>query len=649
MSRAPDSGRVFAGGKGANQAVAAARLSGGTGRKVQFVCQFGNDAHAPMLRKTLVDHGVDISGSGHCKDKPSGQGYVFLEPDGTASSVVVGGSNASWPSEIPADLSRLVGGASAVLLQREIPEHVNEYVAQAASSARVPILQDAGGEDRPISDALLGMADFVAPNETELARLTGLPVASEAEAVAAAERLQARGARAVLVTLGEGGALLLTGQGLLLRQPCLRVPGGRVVDATGAGDSFRAAFATGLVEGRPLEECLRLAAAAGALAVSRLGAIPSLPTREECEQLAFGTPSFAVGGSSASSSAPAPAPAAPAPAAPAPAARDREEGRGDGFPLKFASRLNSMKDRLDLWGGANDVLGWVARQGTIRGLGLVDFNYPQHLSGLAPEQARGALRASGLEAGAVCLRYPKEFILGALTNPDAALRQRAIDITLEAGAWARELGARELIVWSAFDGYDYSMQVDHTALWSRIVDAFQKVCSAYPDLLVSLEFKPTDENMRFFAVPSTGAAMLLVRDIDCPNMGLTLDFGHCLAAGENPAQSAAMVGSAGKLFGIQLNDGYQRIGAEDGLMFGSVHPLMALEFVMWLQKTDYKGHVYFDTFPNEDPVREAEYNIRRFKALWRRAERLQQHLGGRLAAHDALGVLEAMEELGDEC
>jgi len=69
---------------------------------------------------------------------------------------------------------------------------------------------------------------------------------------------------------------------------------------------------------------------------------------------------------------------------------------------------------------------------------------------------------------------------------------------------------------------------------------------------------------------------------------------------------------------------------------------------MWLQKTDYKGHVYFDTFPrNEDPVREAEYNIRRFKALWRRAERLQQHLGGRLAAHDALGVLEAMEELGE--
>merc|ERR1712196_316963 len=114
-----------------------------------------------------------------------------------------------------------------------------------------------------------------------------------------------------------------------------------------------------------------------------------------------------------------------------------------------------------------------------------------------------------------------------------------------------------------------------------------------------------------------------------------LDFGHCLAAGENPAQSAAMVGAAGKLFGVQLNDGYQRLGAEDGLMFGSVHPLMALEFVMWLQKTDYKGHVYFDTFPrNEDPVREAEYNIRRFKALWRRAQRLRDAgLDERLNTH----------------
>ena len=111
------------------------------------------------------------------------------------------------------------------------------------------------------------------------------------------------------------------------------------------------------------------------------------------------------------------------------------------------------------------------------------------------------------------------------------------------------------------------------------------------------------------------------------------------------AQSVAMVGTHGKLFGVQLNDGYGRLGAEDGLMFGSVNPRMALEFVLWLQRTRYAGHVYFDTFPrNEDPVREAEYNIRQFKALWERARGLSAAgLEGYWARHDAIGVLELLE------
>ncbi|KAJ1491714.1 xylose isomerase-like protein, partial [Baffinella frigidus] len=146
-------------------------------------------------------------------------------------------------------------------------------------------------------------------------------------------------------------------------------------------------------------------------------------------------------------------------------------------------------------------------------------------------------------------------------------------------------------------------------------------------------------------VPSTGAAVVLVKDINRPNMGLTLDFGHCLAAGENPAQSAALAGSRGMLFGVQLNDGYQRLGAEDGLIFGSVHPHMALEFVRWLQKTNFAGHIYFDTFPrNEDPVREAEYNIRKFKTLWEKAKTLTEAgLDAITDKHDALAALELLD------
>lgn len=174
-----------------------------------------------------------------------------------------------------------------------------------------------------------------------------------------------------------------------------------------------------------------------------------------------------------------------------------------------------------------------------------------------------------------------------------------------------------------------------------------QVCDACPDLKVSIEFKPTDESSRFSIVPSTGAALLLAHQVDRPNFGLTLDLGHLLMAGENPAQSIAMAAAAGRLFGLQLGDGHLRLGAEDGLMFGAANPRTALEVVLTLQRVGYHGHVYFDTFPrNEDPVKEAEYNVRRFKSLWAKAQLLiDRGIVPLLHQHDAMGVAELLEQL----
>lgn len=128
-----------------------------------------------------------------------------------------------------------------------------------------------------------------------------------------------------------------------------------------------------------------------------------------------------------------------------------------------------------------------------------------------------------------------------------------------------------------------------------------------------------------------------------PNFGLTLDIGHLLMAGENPAQSVAMVARFGKLFGLHLNDAHVKLGAEDGLPFGSVNPMMALEVVLQLQKARYSGHVYFDTFPTTmDPVKEAELNILVFKALWERAAQLSGQLAELSSRHDALGLLQLL-------
>jgi hypothetical protein len=116
-----------------------------------------------------------------------------------------------------------------------------------------------------------------------------------------------------------------------------------------------------------------------------------------------------------------------------------------------------------------------------------------------------------------------------------------------------------------------------------------------------------------------------------------------LLAGENPAQAIAMVARMGWLFGVHLNDAHVRLGAEDGLPFGSVNPLMALEVVFQLQRSMYTGHIYFDTFPTTmDPVKEAEWNVRNFKALWLKSLTLLNSLADSSKRHDALGVLQLL-------
>mmetsp|Transcript_2615 Transcript_2615/g.3405 ORF Transcript_2615/g.3405 Transcript_2615/m.3405 type:complete len:237 (+) Transcript_2615:2-712(+) len=231
-----------------------------------------------------------------------------------------------------------------------------------------------------------------------------------------------------------------------------------------------------------------------------------------------------------------------------------------------------------------------------------------------------------------------------MNHPNPELRKEAIQLTKDAAKTALELGCDEVVVWSAYDGYDYPFQVDYDEKWSQLVDAFRECCDAYPNVKFSLEYKPTDENTRFFTVPSTGAALLLVKEINRDNMGLTLDVGHMLMSGENPAQSIAMTGK--KLFGIQLNDGYTRLAAEDGMMFGSIHPSLALEIVYQLQRIGYKGHLYFDTFPQRtDPIKEGEYNINRVKKFWKAAENMsKEKLEHAMSEHDAIAALELIDE-----
>jgi sugar phosphate isomerase/epimerase len=402
------------------------------------------------------------------------------------------------------------------------------------------------------------------------------------------------------------------------------------VDATAAGDAFRGAVAVALAEGRTDAEAMRFAAAAGALAVTKLGAMPSLPSRQEIDRL-LGVHSTCGG---------------------------LRQPRARGVvPLQFASRLNSMKARQDLFIDSDtnvpEVINLIKRMASVRGVSSVFLNYPEHFvdggKALAAADLARAIRSFKLKMGAVCVRFPEEFRLGAFTNPDENIKQRAETLVRDACRTANDLGADEVIIWPRYDGYDYHFQANYDEAWDSMVASYRAVAtsSECKSLKISVEYKPTDEKSRFSFIPSTGSALLLVDAVGCPNFGLTLDVGHMLAAGENPAQGVAHVAARGVLFGIQLGDGHSRLGAEDGLMFGSVHRTMSMELVRQLYMSGYAGKLYFDTFPlNEDPVMEAETNVATVTHFWRLAKgALGDDLATATSSRDAVKVAQTLLKL----
>lgn len=680
---APDAMVGYAlGGKGANQAIAAARLSRHSNGSIsaRFVTNKGRDHYSIELFSSLqAEGGLDVSSClesklNEAQQSQAGQGYVFLESDGSATSIVVGGANVGWDLSnatlLEDHFEALAADSSILMLQREIPEIINLLAARSAKLHEVLVVLDLGGVDAPLSLELMEHVDILSPNENELQRITGLPTGSRGEAVEAARALQQFGKTnkpAVMVTLGAKGSFFLPSPTpripypLPIWQEALPIPGGKVVDATGAGDSFRAAFSVCLVENdgqqsvreHPTEQseendelakkCLQFAAAAGSFAVSKKGAMPSLPRRQEVEDLLAGKAFPPSTLPNSSSSFPPSCQTIPEP---------EKDPRDEDCPLKFASRLNSMKSRLDLFerreqaSSSNILLEMIRRQGRVQGLNSLHLNYPEHhLLQQNTEFLKASVRGAGMAVGAVNVRFPKEeFLNGAFSNPNEDIRRQAVDLTLRSCEWAQDLGASQLVVWPQFDGYDYLLATDYVESWQMIVKSYRELCDLC-SLRVSIEPKPTDEYSRFSLVPSTASALLLASQVNRPNFGVTLDYGHLLMASENPAQSIAMALSANKLFGVHLNDGYSKLGAEDGLAFGSVSSNIALEAIFWLRRLKYKGEIYFDTFPiREDPVREAEHNIQVFKRLWRTCARLEtMDFSDILARGDAMASLKFLE------
>ncbi|KAJ8767814.1 hypothetical protein K2173_020754 [Erythroxylum novogranatense] len=273
-------GQTLAGGKGANQAVCSGKLSYPT----YFVGQVGEDAYGNLILDALKNGGVCVDNVRNVHGVPTGHAVVMLQSDGQNSIIIVGGANMSgWPERLSDEDLKIVKNAGIVLLQREIPDSVNIQVAKAAKSAGVMVILDAGGMDAPLPEELLNAVDMFSPNETELGRITGMPTEGYEQISQAALKCHKMGVKQVLVKLGSKGSALFVEGNNPINQPIIPAP--RVVDTTGAGDTFTAAFAVALMEGKPIKDCMRFAAAAASLCIRVKGAIPGMPDRSSVVDL----------------------------------------------------------------------------------------------------------------------------------------------------------------------------------------------------------------------------------------------------------------------------------------------------------------------------------------------------------------------------
>lgn len=261
-----------AGGKGANQAVAAARLGG----LVTFVGKIGDDIFGKQAVQQLEDEGINVDFVSVDPENPSGVALITVDQKGENSIVVASGSNGTLsPDDFDKALTEL-NESEFVLMQLEIPVPTVEYIARIATRKQKKVILNPAPAAE-LSVELLQNLYLITPNETEAELLTGIKVTDEQSALKAATCLHEKGVEVVIITMGVAGAFLLS-NGI---SEIISAPKVEAVDTTAAGDTFNGALAVALSEGQSMAESIAFANKAAAISVTRIGAQSSVPYRKE--------------------------------------------------------------------------------------------------------------------------------------------------------------------------------------------------------------------------------------------------------------------------------------------------------------------------------------------------------------------------------
>jgi len=267
--------QVAFGGKGANQAVAAGR----SGANIAFIACTGDDDTGERVRKQLASDNIDIATVSVVAGESTGVALIFVNAEGENVIGIHAGANAALTTERVEAQRAIIAGAEALLMQLESPVESVLAAAKIAHENHTTVVLNPAPA-RVLSDELLALVDIITPNETEAEKLTGIRVENDDDAARAARALHDKGIGTVIITLGSRGVWAsVNGEGR-------RVPGFKVkaIDTIAAGDTFNGALVTALLEGKRMDDAIRFAHAAAAIAVTRKGAQPSVPWRKEIDE-----------------------------------------------------------------------------------------------------------------------------------------------------------------------------------------------------------------------------------------------------------------------------------------------------------------------------------------------------------------------------
>ncbi len=298
----------------------------------------------------------------------------------------------------------------------------------------------------------------------------------------------------------------------------------------------------------------------------------------------------------------------------------------------------------DGYGPSRGLIEMIDLAGQVKDLSVVDINYPFADPNLTLDEVEAALKRNNLSViGITPEIYTRQFAKGAFTNPDPGIRCLANEMVNDAANVVRHFKANYIKLWPGQDGWDYPFQVDHRALWKLSIDGIAELADQNKDLTFVIEYKPREPRVHM-SYDSVARTLLAIEKMGLPNVGILLDFGHALYAGESPADAAQLAIDYGRLFGMDVNDNFR--GWDDDLIAGSVHPIELFEFFYTLRKNKWEGVWQLDQFPfREDAVAVANSAIGFLKGVERALDKLDfEAMRAAQERHDAVTALNLARE-----